>query len=97
MTHVAAPLHVQVVVVTVRSLTVLRLFASRKTQFGTASVVAVGRVTATATEPTYSMRLGPQSVVAMVSVAVVPVMARPTTPGRASTGAVASPPEGMET
>ena len=67
-----------------------------KTQEGTARVVAVGRVTATATEPMYSTRFGEQSAETIVSVLVLPVMALPETPGSCQDGGVATPEEGVD-
>lgn len=94
--RVAAPLIVQVAGVIVKAVVLpVVLLVARKVQFGTANVVAVGRAMATATEPTYSTRLGLQSVARIVSVAVVPVIARPARPGRDIAGAVAAPPEGV--
>src|SRR5690242_6790194 len=71
------------------------VLTSLNTHFGTPRVVAVGSVTATATEPMYSTRFGLQSVDRMVSEAVMPLTARPTMPGRDSAGGLLTPPEGV--
>jgi hypothetical protein len=93
-TRVEFPLTVQVVgvIVTVVAEPVV-WFTSLVMQFGTPSVAAVGRVTATETEPTYSTRAGSQSVGRIVSVEVVPVTGRPSSPGWQLEYAVAAPPE----
>src|SRR5579859_1123803 len=74
----ALPLTVQVVGVTVTVvLEALVAFTSLKPHKETPSVVAVGSVTATDTEPIYSTLRGEQSAATMVSELVTPVMARP--------------------
>jgi hypothetical protein len=95
--RVDEPLIVQVVGVTVIELLPDVELTSLAVQFGTARVIAVGKVTATLTEPTYSTRFGEQSALTMVSVEVVPVTALPMTPGSEFCGGVATPPDGIET
>ena len=91
----ATIVHVVGVIVTVVDDPVVA-FTTLNVQFGTAKVVAVGKVTATDTEPMYSTRPGLQSVDAMVSVDVLPVMALPPIPGRVNVGGLLTPPLGRE-
>src|SRR5208337_3897695 len=89
------PLIVQVtgVIVTV-VLPPVVLLTNLKTQAGTPNEVAVGNETATETLPTYSTRLGEQSVGIIVSIVVVPITARPFIPGSNHAGNCPTPPDG---
>src|ERR1700691_1695086 len=94
MATLVVPRTVFVVGVTVTSFSVLRSLVILNTQKGTPSVPCAGRVTATATLPRYSTRLV-QSVSRIVSVAVVPVTARPRMPDCDHVGRPATPPAGV--